>query len=46
VARICEVEEPPIRTFDAGHKIACHIEPDEFEHVDPVITLGEKVAAE
>jgi peptide/nickel transport system ATP-binding protein len=46
VGRICEVEEPPIRTFGTGHRIACHIEPDKLLRMDPVITLGAKEAAE
>jgi hypothetical protein len=39
-------EQPPIRVFGRGHKIACHIAPDELERMDPVITLGDKEAAD
>jgi peptide/nickel transport system ATP-binding protein len=46
IGRICEVEAPPIRTFGAGHRIACHIAPDELARMDPVITVGAKEAAE
>jgi peptide/nickel transport system ATP-binding protein len=46
IGRICEVEAPPIREFGRGHKIACHIEPDELERMDPVIVLAERAAAE
>jgi peptide/nickel transport system ATP-binding protein len=46
IGRICEVEEPPIRIFGTGHRIACHIEPEELERMDPVITMGAKEAAE
>jgi peptide/nickel transport system ATP-binding protein len=46
IGRICEVEAPPIREFGKGHKIACHIEPDELERMDPVIVLAERAAAE
>jgi hypothetical protein len=46
VGPICEQQEPPIRTFGSGHRIACHIEPAELERMDPVITMGAKVAAE
>jgi peptide/nickel transport system ATP-binding protein len=46
IGRICEEQAPPIRTFGRGHKIACHIEPDELLRMDPVITLGDREAAE
>jgi peptide/nickel transport system ATP-binding protein len=46
IGPICEEQEPPIRTFGAGHRIACHIAPDELERMDPVITMGAKQAAE
>jgi peptide/nickel transport system ATP-binding protein len=45
LGKICEEQEPPIRTFGADHKIACHIDPAELEQMDPVITM-EKIAAE
>ncbi len=34
---ICETEEPPIREFRPGHRIACHIEPAALEAMAPVI---------
>jgi peptide/nickel transport system ATP-binding protein len=46
IGPICEQQEPPIREFGRGHKIACHIAPDELERMDPVITLPERAAAE
>ncbi len=46
IGPICEQQEPPIRTFGSGHKIACHIEPEELLRMEPVIKLGERVAAE
>jgi peptide/nickel transport system ATP-binding protein len=46
LGKICEEQEPPIREFGRGHKIACHIEPDALERMDPVIVLAERAAAE
>ena len=46
IGRICETEEPPIRTFNTGHRIACHIPPEELEAMEPVITMPEPAAAE
>jgi peptide/nickel transport system ATP-binding protein len=46
LGRICETEAPPVREFQPGHKIACHIEPDELEAMEPVITMLAKEAAE
>jgi peptide/nickel transport system ATP-binding protein len=43
---ICEQQEPPIRVFGPGHRIACHIAPEELERMDPVIVLSDKAAAE
>jgi peptide/nickel transport system ATP-binding protein len=45
LGRICEEQAPPIRRFGQGHRIACHIPPEELEHMDPVIVLGDKEAA-
>jgi len=45
IGTICETEEPPIREFQPGHRIACHIDPAELEAVDPVITMPAKEAA-
>jgi peptide/nickel transport system ATP-binding protein len=46
IGPICEEQEPPIRVFGKGHRIACHIAPDELERMDPVIVMGAKAAAE
>jgi hypothetical protein len=32
--------------FGRGHKIACHIAPEELERMDPVIVLSDKEAAD
>jgi peptide/nickel transport system ATP-binding protein len=45
IGTICETEAPPIREFQPGHRIACHIEPEELEAMDPVITMPAKEAA-
>jgi peptide/nickel transport system ATP-binding protein len=45
LGRICETEAPPVREFQPGHKIACHIAPDELEAMEPVITMPAKEAA-
>jgi peptide/nickel transport system ATP-binding protein len=46
LGRICEEEEPPIRVFGRGHKIACHIAPEDLERMEPVIVLAGKEAAD
>jgi peptide/nickel transport system ATP-binding protein len=46
IGRICEEQEPPIRNFGAGHKIACHIAPEELLRMEPVIVLGDQDAAD
>jgi peptide/nickel transport system ATP-binding protein len=46
IGKICEEQEPPIRTFGRGHKIACHIAPEELERMEPVIVLAGKEAAD
>jgi peptide/nickel transport system ATP-binding protein len=43
---ICDTEEPPIREFSAGHRIACHIEPALLAEMEPVITMPPEQAAE
>ncbi len=43
---ICETEEPPIRVFGTGHRIACHIEPRVLAAMEPVITIPPEQAAE
>ncbi len=45
IGTICETEAPPIREFQAGHRIACHIDPEELEAMEPVITMPAKEAA-
>ena len=46
MGRICEEQAPPIRVFGRGHKIACHIAPEDLLRMEPVIVLGEKEAAD
>ncbi|MGH6895938.1 MAG: dipeptide ABC transporter ATP-binding protein [Geminicoccaceae bacterium] len=46
LGKICEEQEPPIRRFGEGHKIACHIAPEELLRMDPVIVLGDKEAVD
>jgi len=40
LGKICEQEAPPIREFGRGHKIACHIAPEELLKMEPVIVLA------
>lgn len=35
VGEICEREEPPGRDFGAGHRIICHLSPDELYRITP-----------
>jgi len=46
LGKICEEQAPPIRVFGKGHKIACHIAPDDLLRMEPVIVMGAKEAAE
>jgi peptide/nickel transport system ATP-binding protein len=46
LGKICEEQEPPIRVFGRGHKIACHIAPEELARMAPVIVIGDKEAAD
>jgi peptide/nickel transport system ATP-binding protein len=46
IGKICEEEEPPVRRFGDGHRIACHIAPEELERMGPVIVLADKEAAD
>jgi peptide/nickel transport system ATP-binding protein len=46
LGKICEEQAPPVRVFGKGHKIACHIPPDDLLRMDPVIVLGAREAAE
>jgi len=41
---ICEREEPPLRDFGEGHRIRCHLPPDELRAIEPVITLAPAMA--
>jgi peptide/nickel transport system ATP-binding protein len=41
---ICEQEAPPIRSFGAGHRIACHIPAEELLRMEPVIVLEDAAA--
>ncbi len=41
IGKICEDEVPPVREFGAGHRIACHLTPEELTAMDPVIVLSE-----
>jgi peptide/nickel transport system ATP-binding protein len=40
LGKICEEQAPPIREFGRGHKIACHIAPEELMKMEPVIVLA------
>ncbi len=42
---ICVNEFPPNRDFGNGHRIRCHIEPEQLLAVEPVIQSAEPVAA-
>ena len=44
VGKICEEQVPPIRDFQHGHSIACHIEPAELEKMEPVIEMQHEEA--
>ncbi|GLQ06970.1 ABC transporter ATP-binding protein [Sneathiella chinensis] len=39
IGRICETDVPPVKTMEAGHKIACHLEDDVLNGMEPVITM-------
>jgi peptide/nickel transport system ATP-binding protein len=41
IGAICEREAPPLREFEPGHTILCHIAPEELTAIDPVFALGE-----
>lgn len=38
---LCDVELPPVRDFGEGHKIACHLDPEELKAMEPVIKAKE-----
>ncbi len=46
LGRICETEMPPVREFEGGHRILCHIEPEDLLKMEPVVSLAEAQAAE
>ena len=46
IGKICEEQAPPIREFGQGHRIACHIAPEELLRMEPVIVVGDREAAE
>ncbi len=46
IGKICEEQAPPVRVFGKGHKIACHIAPEDLLRMEPVIVMGAKEAAE
>jgi peptide/nickel transport system ATP-binding protein len=45
IGLICETELPPLREFEPGHKILCHIAPEELRKMEPVIATGKKAEA-
>jgi peptide/nickel transport system ATP-binding protein len=38
---LCETERPPIQTFSDGHAIACHLDRERLEGMEPVIKVAE-----
>ena len=38
---LCEREVPPMVEFAPGHRVKCHLSPEEFASMEPVITLAE-----
>ncbi|MFO1039317.1 MAG: ABC transporter ATP-binding protein [Geminicoccaceae bacterium] len=40
IGRICETEVPPTRVFGGGHKIDCHLPPEELAAMEPVVVLA------
>jgi len=45
LGRICETERPPVREFAGGHRILCHIAPEDLAKMEPVISLAGAPAA-
>ncbi|WP_029057044.1 ABC transporter ATP-binding protein [Stappia stellulata] len=43
---VCDTQAPPLRTFQSGHQILCHLEPAELEAMEPVIKPKAAEAAE
>ncbi|MBB99495.1 MAG: ABC transporter ATP-binding protein [Rhodobacteraceae bacterium] len=46
IAGVCDTDAPPLRTFESGHKILCHLEMAELEKMEPVIKAKAAQAAE
>lgn len=44
IGGVCERDEPPVREFPEGHRIRCHIPPEELEAIEPVVTFAEAAA--
>ncbi len=42
IGSICETEEPPVKEFEPGHQIACHLDEDVFSSMEPVIVTHEE----
>ena len=45
IGRVCETDVPPILELQKGHEIACHIDREELDKMEPVI-VPKKSAAE
>ena len=43
---VCDVKAPPVRDFDNGHRILCHLEKDVLSEMEPVIKITEEAAAQ
>ncbi len=39
IGAICETEAPPVKKMEDGHQIACHLSPDVFNAMEPVISM-------
>ena len=42
VGKICDDEKPPLREFDDGHNIFCHLPPADLEKMRPVFRIREE----
>ncbi|MDH3664219.1 MAG: ABC transporter ATP-binding protein [Alphaproteobacteria bacterium] len=45
IGKICEEQAPPIREFDNGHRITCHLDVAELEKMEPVIEMQNEAAS-
>jgi hypothetical protein len=45
-SKIRKEQAPPIRVFGRGHRIACHIAPEDLERMEPVIVFAGQEAAD